>query len=87
MHVQYGWSLQHLCEWGGWSDKNDAHVILRYLTGHFDDPIMSRHDMLNPLHKRRKFFPSMFISNKLYICNMLIDLVCFHAVFVQFEIE
>ncbi|KAJ7364270.1 hypothetical protein DFH08DRAFT_910497 [Mycena albidolilacea] len=42
------WSLQHICEWGGWSMEFSNLTIIKYLIGWNDDPTELWENFLNP---------------------------------------
>ncbi|KAJ7471505.1 hypothetical protein B0H11DRAFT_1730133, partial [Mycena galericulata] len=47
-HIYMRWSLRKIADWGGWSYKNGCKVIITYLLGLSDSPVLPRGDFLNP---------------------------------------
>ncbi|KAG1726599.1 hypothetical protein EDB19DRAFT_1643392, partial [Suillus lakei] len=48
LHVKKHWSLQRICEWGGWSVEFMNMTIVKYLISLNDDPTEPRVQFLNP---------------------------------------
>lgn len=49
-----GWTLQQICDWGGWSTNLKNTVILRYVHNWNDDPTCARDDFFKPAKLRVK---------------------------------
>lgn len=48
MNNVLGFGVKAICDYGGWSLRNDTNTITRYLVGPFDDAMNTDQDAMNP---------------------------------------